>query len=225
MSVQLEKSWKKVLQDEFEKAYMKNLLAFLQKEKKTGHILYPESKNIFKAFDHTPFDKVKVVILGQDPYHGSNQANGLSFSVQTGVQFPPSLQNIFKELMIEFKDFKYPTHGDLTQWAVQGVLLLNDTLTVEAHKAGSHQKQGWETFTDKVIQSLSEKRSGIIFLLWGKYAQAKATLIDQNKHHVLISAHPSPFSARKGFFGNGHFQKVNEILERDGKKGINWQVG
>lgn len=224
MSGELEASWKEVLQDEFEKDYMKNLRVFLQAAKTAGRILYPASKNIFNAFAHTPFDKVKVVILGQDPYHGPNQAHGLSFSVQKGVQFPPSLQNIFKELMTEFKDFKYPVDGDLTQWADQGVLLLNATLTVEAQKAGSHQKQGWETFTDKVIETLSEKRSGIIFLLWGKYAQAKAHLIDKSKHHVLMSAHPSPFSAHSGFFGNDHFKKVNEILKREGKKGIDWHI-
>ncbi len=224
MSVQLEESWKKVLQDEFEKAYMKDLFIFLQNEKHAGHILYPESKNIFKAFDQTPFNKVKVVILGQDPYHGPHQANGLSFSVQKGIKFPPSLQNIFKELMTEFKGFRYPTHGDLSQWAEQGVLLLNTTLTVEACKAGSHQKKGWETFTDKVIQTLSEKRSGIIFLLWGKHAQAKENLIDKTKHHVLVSAHPSPLSAHKGFFGNGHFKKANDILLKEGISGINWQV-
>ncbi len=224
MSVQLEESWKEVLHEEFEKDYMKNLRAFLQTAKTEGRTLYPASKNIFNAFEHTPFDKVKVVILGQDPYHGPNQAHGLSFSVQKDVQFPPSLQNIFKELMAEFTDFKYPAHGDLTQWADQGVLLLNATLTVEAQKAGSHQKQGWETFTDRVIQKLSEKRAGIIFLLWGKYAQAKADLIDKSKHHVLMSAHPSPFSAHSGFFGNDHFKKVNEILEKEGKNGIEWQV-
>ena len=224
MPVQLEESWKKVLQDEFEKDYMKNLRAFLQNEKTAGRLFYPESKSIFKAFDHTPFNKVKVVILGQDPYHGPDQAHGLSFSVQKGVQFPPSLQNVFKELMAEFKDFKYPSHGDLSQWADQGILLLNAALTVEANKAGSHQKKGWETFTDKVIQTISEKKSGIIFLLWGKFAQAKTNLIDQNKHHVLMSAHPSPFSAYSGFFGNGHFKKVNELLESEGKKGIVWQI-
>lgn len=224
MAVQLEESWKEVLQDEFEKDYMKALGRFLQSAKTEGRTLYPASKNIFNAFAHTPLDKVKVVILGQDPYHGLNQAHGLSFSVQKGVQFPPSLQNIFKELKAEYKDFKYPAHGDLTQWADQGILLLNATLTVEAHKAGSHQKLGWETFTDKVIQRLSEKRSGIIFLLWGKYAQAKAELIDKSKHHVLVSAHPSPFSAHSGFFSNNHFKKVNEILEKNGEKGIDWQV-
>jgi uracil-DNA glycosylase len=224
MSVQIEESWKEILQDEFEKDYMKKLGVFLKAAKAEARTLYPAGKNIFNAFEHTPFQKVKVVILGQDPYHGPNQAHGLSFSVQKGVQFPPSLQNIFKELMAEFKDFKYPVNGDLTKWADQGVLLLNATLTVEAHKAGSHQKQGWEIFTDKVIQTLSEKRSGIIFLLWGKYAQAKADLIDKTKHYILISAHPSPFSAHHGFFGNDHFRKTNEILVRNGEKPIDWQL-
>lgn len=224
MQVQLEESWRKVLQDEFSKSYMQKLLDFLQQEKNEGRTLYPETKNIFEAFEHTPFDKVKVVILGQDPYHGPDQAHGLSFSVQKGVTFPPSLRNIFKELMFEFKDFNYPIHGDLSYWANQGVLLLNAALSVEANKPGSHQKKGWYTFTDKVLQTLSENRSGIVFVLWGKYAQAKASLIDQNKHHVLISAHPSPFSAHRGFLGNGHFKKVNEILEREGKKVIDWQI-
>ncbi len=224
MSVQLEESWKEVLNNEFEQNYMKNLRVFLQQAKSEGRILYPAGKFIFNAFEHTPFKKVKVVILGQDPYHGPNQAHGLSFSVQKGVPFPPSLQNIFKELQAEFKDFNYPAHGDLTSWADQGVLLLNATLTVEANKAGSHQKQGWEIFTDKVIQVLSNERSGIVFLLWGKYAQAKADLIDMNKHHVLMSAHPSPFSAHSGFFGNDHFKKTNEILKSSGEKEIDWQL-
>lgn len=224
MSVQLEESWKKVLQDEFEKDYMQNLRAFLLAEKSAGKTLYPAVKDIFNAFELTPFDKVKVVILGQDPYHGPNQAHGLSFSVQKGVQFPPSLKNIFKELMAEFEDFKYPPNGDLSLWAKQGVLLLNATLTVEAQKAGSHQKKGWEIFTDRVIQILSEERAGLVFLLWGKYAQAKADFIDKSKHHVLISPHPSPFSAHSGFFGNGHFKKTNEILEKEGKGPIDWQV-
>ncbi|WP_276347815.1 uracil-DNA glycosylase [Daejeonella sp. JGW-45] len=224
MELQLEESWKELLHGEFEKEYMIHLRNFLRKAKAEGKTLYPSGKNIFNAFQHTPFDKVKVVILGQDPYHGPNQAHGLSFSVQRGVQFPPSLQNIFKELMAEFNDFRYPDHGDLTQWADQGVLLLNATLTVEAHSAGSHQKQGWEIFTDKVIQLLSERRSGIVFLLWGRYAQAKGDLVDKNKHYVLTSAHPSPFSAHSGFFGNNHFRKTNEILKNAGKTPIDWQI-
>lgn len=224
MSGQLEESWNEVLQDEFKKDYMKNLRTFLQNAKEQGSTLYPSNKLIFNAFKHTPFNKVKVVILGQDPYHGYNQAHGLAFSVQKSVRFPPSLQNIFKELQAEFEEFKYPTHGDLTQWADQGVLLLNATLTVEANKAGSHQKQGWEIFTDKVISTLSDQRTGIVFLLWGNFAQAKAELIDRNKHYILMAAHPSPFSAHKGFFGCDHFIKTNEILEKIGKMGINWQI-
>ena len=224
MSVQLEESWKELLQDEFKKDYMINLRTFLQKAKEEGLTIYPSNKLIFNAFNHTPFNKVKVVILGQDPYHGYNQAQGLSFSVQKNMKFPPSLQNIFKELQAEFEDFKYPAHGDLTQWADQGVLLLNATLSVEANKAGSHQKQGWETFTDKVISTISDHQTGVVFLLWGKFAQAKAELINVNKHHVLTSAHPSPFSAHTGFFGNDHFKKTNDILKKNGEAEIDWQI-
>lgn len=224
MSVQLEESWKELLQDEFKKDYMVNLRTFLQKAKEEGLTIYPSNKLIFNAFNHTPFNKVKVVILGQDPYHGYNQAQGLSFSVQKNMKFPPSLQNIFKELQAEFEDFKYPAHGDLTQWADQGVLLLNATLSVEANKAGSHQKQGWETFTDKVISTISDHQTGVVFLLWGKFAQAKAELINVNKHHVLTSAHPSPFSAHTGFFGNDHFKKTNDILKKNGEAEIDWQI-
>ena len=224
MSVQLEESWKELLQDEFKKDYMINLRTFLQKAKEEGLTIYPSNKLIFNAFNHTPFNKVKVVILGQDPYHGYNQAQGLSFSVQKNMKFPPSLQNIFKELQAEFEDFKYPSHGDLTQWADQGVLLLNATLSVEANKAGSHQNQGWETFTDKVISTISDHQTGVVFLLWGKFAQAKAELINVNKHHVLTSAHPSPFSAHTGFFGNDHFKKTNDILKKNGEAEIDWQI-
>lgn len=224
MPVQIEESWKRVLKDEFEKDYMKTLKAFLQNEKLLGKTIYPPANLIFNAFEHTPFEQVKVVILGQDPYHGQNQAHGLSFSVQKGVPLPPSLQNIFKELQQEFHDFEYPADGDLSPWADQGVLLLNATLTVGAGKAGSHQKRGWEEFTDNIIRTLSEQRTGIIFLLWGKYAQAKANLIDNQKHQILMSPHPSPFSAYSGFFGNNHFKKVNDILEKEGKKAINWQI-
>ena len=222
MPLQLEASWKEVLKKEFEKDYMNKLRSFLQIQLKEGRLLYPPKRLIFNAFEHTPFHRVKVVILGQDPYHGANQAHGLSFSVQKGVPLPPSLQNIFKELQAEYKDFQFPKHGDLSHWADQGVLLLNATLTVEAAKAGSHQNQGWEIFTDRVIETLSEKRSGIVFLLWGKYAQAKAGLINKEKHFILTAAHPSPFSAYNGFFGCGHFLKANEFLERNGEKGIDW---
>ena len=224
MPLKLEESWKRFLEAEFEKEYMKKLRSFLQSQQEQKRIIYPGNSLIFNAFNHTPFEKVKVVIIGQDPYHGANQAHGLSFSVQKGVPVPPSLQNIFKELQAEYKDFQNPKHGDLSSWADQGVLLLNATLTVEASKAGSHQNQGWEKFTDRVIQTLSEKRTGIVFLLWGKYAQAKAAMIDQNKHLVLMAAHPSPFSAYNGFFGCNHFIKTNEYLEKNGEKGIDWRL-
>lgn len=224
MNVKLEESWKEVLKEEFEKEYMKKLRHFLQSQLEQGYIIYPQKRLIFNAFEHTPFYKTKVVILGQDPYHGANQAHGLSFSVPYGVRIPPSLQNIFKELKAEYEDFQIPKHGNLSQWANQGVLLLNATLTVQAGNAGSHQHQGWEQFTDTVIRKLSEQRSGIVFLLWGKYAQAKAQLIDGKKHFILTAAHPSPFSAYQGFFGCGHFLKTNELLERNGEKGIDWRI-
>ena len=222
MSLKLEESWKEVLEAEFEKEYMKNLRSFLQSQQEQKRIIYPGNSLIFNAFNHTPFKKVKVVIIGQDPYHGAGQAHGLSFSVKKGVPPPPSLQNIFKELQAEFSDFQYPKHGDLSSWADQGVLLLNASLTVEASKAGSHQNQGWEKFTDRVIQILSEQRKGIVFLLWGKFAQAKAGLIDPNRHLILMAAHPSPFSAYNGFFGCNHFIKTNEYLENNGERGIDW---
>lgn len=224
MKVNLEESWKKVLKEEFKKEYMIKLCSFLQTQLDEGHIIYPHEKQLFHAFERTPFHQTKVVILGQDPYHGANQAHGLSFSVPKGIKIPPSLQNIFKELQVEYKDFQIPTHGNLSQWADQGVLLLNATLTVEAAMAGFHQNQGWEQFTDKVIQTLSKHRNGIIFLLWGKFAQAKAELINSGKHFVLTTAHPSPLSAHKGFFGCGHFIKTNELLEQNGEKGIDWRI-
>ena len=224
MTLKLEESWKAVLYPEFEEEYMKTLREFLQKEQVSEQVLYPPNALIFNAFEHTPFDKVKVVILGQDPYHGAGQAHGLSFSVQKGTPFPPSLQNIFKELMSDISDYKYPANGDLTFWADQGVLLLNATLTVQANKAGSHQKMGWEKFTDKVIEELSNRKTGIVFLLWGKYAQAKGDLIDSGRHFILKAAHPSPFSAYNGFFGCKHFSKTNEILEKQNVAPINWQI-
>lgn len=224
MAVDLEPSWFKVLEGEFEKPYMKSLKDFLQQEKQAGFTIYPKGSDIFNAFNHTPFEKVKVVILGQDPYHGVGQAHGLSFSVQKGIVPPPSLKNIYKELADEFPDFKIPNHGELTAWADQGVLLLNATLTVRAHTAGSHQKRGWEQFTDKVITELSEKRTGLIFILWGNYAKQKEALIDKSKHFIISSAHPSPFSAYNGFFGSKPFSKTNEILKKEGKEEINWQV-
>jgi uracil-DNA glycosylase len=224
MSVSIEESWLKVLNDEFEKPYMKSLKAFLQEEKQKGHTIYPKSTDTFNALNHTPFDKVKVVILGQDPYHGTGQAHGLSFSVQKGITVPPSLKNIYKELATDIPGFTPPIHGNLTQWADEGVLLLNATLTVRAQEAGSHQKRGWETFTDKIITELSEKRTGLVFLLWGRYAQNKAVLIDKSKHTIIASAHPSPFSAYNGFLGSRPFSKANEILIKQGQSPINWQI-
>jgi len=224
MSVKLEASWLAVLKDEFEKDDMKSLKQFLLTEKKEGKTIYPKSDDIFNAFQLTPFDKVKVVILGQDPYHGPGQAHGLSFSVENGIKFPPSLQNIFKELKTDIEGFQIPNHGNLSYWAKQGVLMLNASLTVRANEAGSHQKQGWESFTDKVIETLSEQKENLIFVLWGKFAQAKENLIKNENHYVIKSAHPSPFSAYSGFFGSQPFSKTNKILKDLGKEEIDWQT-
>ncbi|RZL16324.1 MAG: uracil-DNA glycosylase [Pedobacter sp.] len=224
MSAALEPGWLAVLNDEFEKDYMINLKAFLLEEKQNGNNVYPKGSDIFNALNTTPFEKVKVVILGQDPYHGAGQAHGLSFSVQKGVAVPPSLKNIYKELETDIEGFKTPQHGNLTTWAEQGVLLLNATLTVRASEAGSHQNRGWEIFTDEIIKSLSDKNEYIVFLLWGKYAQQKATLIDQKKHYVLTAAHPSPFSAYNGFFGSKHFSKANQLLIQNNLKPIDWKL-
>jgi uracil-DNA glycosylase len=224
MAIDLEPSWLNVLHEEFDKPYMQQLKQHLKAEKENGHTVYPRNADIFNAFRHTPFDKLKVVILGQDPYHGPNQAMGLSFAVHKGIPIPRSLMNIYKELKTDIPGFQIPNHGDLTHWADQGVLLLNATLTVRAHTAGSHQKFGWETFTDTVIRKISEEKEGIIFLLWGRFAQNKAELIDQRKHHILKAAHPSPFSADSGFFGCHHFSKTNEILKQEGKQEIDWQI-
>jgi len=224
MAVDIESSWLNVLQDEFEKPYMASLRNFLKSEKDAGHKTYPKNGDIFKAFNTTPFDEVKVVILGQDPYHGEYQAHGLSFSVQKGITPPPSLKNIYKELATDLPGFTIPDHGDLTEWAKQGVLLLNASLTVRANTPNSHQKIGWGEFTDKVIKTLSDKKKGIVFILWGAFAQAKAALIDQTKHYIIKSAHPSFFSADRGFFGSKPFSKTNEILLKEGKKPIDWQI-
>lgn len=224
MTVLIHESWKDVLSEEFEKPYMKDLKSFLLKEKQEGKVIFPPGPMIFNAFNHTPFDKVKVVILGQDPYHGDGQAHGLSFSVQRGVGTPPSLRSIYKELESDIPGFVSPRHGELTQWADQGVLLLNATLTVRKAEPASHHKKGWEIFTDQVIRTLSEKRTGLVFLLWGKNAQAKIQLIDSSKHTILTAAHPSPYSAYSGFFGCRHFSKTNEILAGQGKASINWQI-
>ena len=219
----IEPSWKSSLSEAFKSTSFAELKDFLRNEKKSGQIIFPAGPEIFAAFDQTPFDKVKVVLLGQDPYHGTGQAHGLSFSVQGKQPIPPSLQNIFKELRDDLK-MEIPKNGNLEKWAKQGVLLLNATLTVRANQPGSHQKKGWESFTDTVIRQLSNNRKGIVFLLWGKYAQAKEVLIDTTKHYILKAPHPSPFSADRGFFGCKHFSKTNEILVRDGQTPIDWKL-
>ncbi|CEN32535.1 uracil-DNA-glycosylase [Capnocytophaga cynodegmi] len=221
MEVNIHSSWKPHLANEFEKDYFKNLVAFVKNEYSRG-ICYPKGSQIFSAFEHCPFENVKVVIIGQDPYHGVNQANGLCFSVQDGIEHPPSLVNIFKEIEQDL-GIPYPVSGNLERWASQGVLLLNATLTVRANQAGSHQNQGWETFTDSVIRVVSEKINQVVFLLWGGYAKKKSALIDASKHYILTSGHPSPLSANRGYwFGNKHFSKTNAFLESIGKKSISW---
>jgi uracil-DNA glycosylase len=222
-NVILHPSWKKVLNQEFEKDYFKQLKQFLVEEKRKGAHIYPPGNQIFAALDHTPLDDVKVVLLGQDPYHGHGQAHGLCFSVNDGVRFPPSLQNIFKELK-EDCGCEIPLSGNLTKWADQGVLLLNATLTVRANEAGSHQNKGWETFTDQIIKTISDTKKHIVFILWGRFAQGKETLIDAQKHLILKAAHPSPFSAYNGFFGCKHFSKTNTYLNNNGLTEINWQL-
>jgi len=224
MPTSLHPSWLPVLQDEFQKPYILNLNQFLEQEEAQGTIVYPKLSDVFNAFNFTPFNVVKVVILGQDPYHGANQAHGLCFSVQKGVAVPPSLKNIYKELQADIPGFIIPAHGDLSSWAKQGVLLLNTTLTVRAGEPGSHQKMGWEQFTDQAIRALSEQREGLVFMLWGRHAQAKASLIDPTKHVVLTAAHPSPFSAYNGFFGCTHFSKANAYLLSKGENPIVWQI-
>lgn len=221
MEVKIENSWKEVLKEEFDKDYFARLTTFVREEYRSGTPIYPPAKLIFNAFDHCPFDKVKVVILGQDPYHGAGQANGLCFSVNKGVAFPPSLLNIFKEIANDTGN-PIPEDGDLTRWSEQGVLLLNATLTVRASQAGSHQKRGWEEFTDAAIRQLATRRKNIVFILWGSYAQKKGAFIDTEKHLVLKSPHPSPLSAYQGFFGNHHFTLANDYLAQHGKEKIKW---
>lgn len=221
MNVDIAPGWKSLLSDEFEKPYFRQLTEFVRQEYRNNRC-YPGGKEIFAAFDHSPLASTKVVIIGQDPYHGPGQANGLSFSVADGIPHPPSLVNIFKELQ-EDVGAPYPHSGNLQRWADQGVLLLNATLTVRAHQAGSHQGKGWETFTDSVIRRLGASKSGIIFLLWGGYARKKAGLINPKNHHILTSGHPSPLSANRGlWFGNKHFSKANALLKQEGKEPINW---
>ena len=218
----IEAGWKSVLLDQFQSPYFRTLKEFLVEEKKI-YTLYPPGRLIFNAFQRTPFDRVKVVILGQDPYHGKDQAHGLCFSVPQGIPKPPSLVNIFKELQADI-GIPIPEHGTLDKWTDQGVLLINATLTVRDSQAGSHQKHGWETFTNRVIEVVSQEKSGVVFLLWGRFAQAKESLIDSGKHLILKSAHPSPLSAYNGFFGCKHFSLTNDYLEKQGKPGIDWAL-
>ncbi|MEP2772631.1 MAG: uracil-DNA glycosylase [Fulvivirga sp.] len=220
MNVKIAQSWKIQLQEEFEKPYFTNLVNFVKSEY-NSHTVFPPGNEIFNAFDHCSFEDVKVVVIGQDPYHGPGQANGLCFSVRDGVRKPPSLVNIFKEIATDI-DTEIPESGNLERWAQQGVLLLNATLTVRANTPGSHQKKGWEDFTDAVIKVLSNKKENLVFLLWGAYAQNKGAIIDEKKHLVLKSAHPSPFAAHRGFFGNKHFSKTNTYLKENGKTPIEW---
>lgn len=220
MNVRIESSWQQRLQPEFDKPYFEKLTAFVRNEYATKTV-YPPGSQIFAAFDACPFDRVKVVILGQDPYHEPHQAHGLCFSVNDHIPFPPSLQNIFKEIESDL-GIPVPASGNLTRWALQGVLLLNATLTVEAHRAASHQGKGWETFTDAVIHKLAEEREHLVFILWGAYAQRKGEFIDRNRHLVLQSPHPSPLSAHRGFFGNHHFSQANQYLESHGIEPIQW---
>ena len=220
---QLHPSWQAVIGNELQKPYMQNLREFLKQEKAFGKVIYPPSPLIFNAFNHTPFDKVRVVIIGQDPYHGVGQAHGLSFSVPQGEKLPPSLMNIYKEISTDL-GLRMSGKGDLTAWAEQGVLLLNATLTVEQANAGSHQGRGWEQFTDAAIAALNFQREHLVFVLWGSYAQKKGAVINDKKHLVLKSVHPSPLSAHRGFFGNHQFSRINQYLLEHGQTPINWQI-
>lgn len=221
--IRLEESWKTRLNGEFNQEYMLNLKKFLREQYKQKKTIYPAATEYFAALDHTPFDKVKVIILGQDPYHGPDQAHGLCFSVRPGVAVPPSLQNIYKEIKAEF-GYQAPNHGYLKHWAEQGVLLLNSTLTVTAGQAGSHQNKGWETFTDRIIDLLNRDRENLVFMLWGSYAQKKGQIVDRKRHLVLEAPHPSPLSAYRGFLGCGHFAKANEYLKTHKLEPIDWSL-
>lgn len=222
-SIQLDSSWLNHLQPEFEQQYMQELSAFLRTEKAAGKTIFPAGENIFSALNTTPLEQVKVVILGQDPYHGPNQAHGLSFSVPHGVKIPPSLINIYKEIQSDL-GLPFPSHGNLTSWAEQGVLLLNSVLTVQSGLAASHQKRGWERFTDEIVNLLNQKRQGLVFLLWGSYAQRKGEVIDPNRHLILTAPHPSPLSAHRGFMGCKHFSQTNQYLQQLGKTPIDWSI-
>jgi len=216
--------WSALIEDEKKNSALLSTLEAVAEQRRLGEVIYPAEENIFSAFDSTPFEQVKVVILGQDPYHGPEQAHGLSFSVLPGVKIPPSLRNMYKELEQDVQSFQVPNHGYLQSWAEQGVLLLNAVLTVKDGQPNSHKKLGWEAFTDKMIQALSQQREGLVFLLWGAHAQKKSVFIDDNKHHVLTAPHPSPLSARRGFFGCRHFSTANQLLIQQGLNPINWQL-
>ena len=217
-------TWNQLLEQEKQQPYLQQILDFVEQERSAGKVIYPPAQHVFNAFKHTPLNQVKVVILGQDPYHGPNQAHGLCFSVLPGVKVPPSLRNMYKELTIDIENFVTPEHGCLTSWAEQGVLMINTVLTVEAGKAHSHAKLGWETLTDKVIQTVNEHCNGVVFLLWGSHAQKKGAAIDPDRHHILTAAHPSPLSAYRGFFGCQHFSQTNKLLEQQDKAPIIWQI-
>lgn len=223
MDVKIENSWKTALQPEFTKPYFQQIVLHLKTERTAGKVIYPPGPLIFNAFDKCPFDKIKVVLLGQDPYHGACQAMGLSFSVPKNIKPPPSLVNIFKELKQDI-GMEIPTNGDLSHWAEQGILLLNAALTVRANEPNSHSQIGWHEFTNQVIRTISNEKKGIVFLLWGKFAQEKEILIDETKHHVLKAAHPSPYSASNGFFGCKHFSKTNQLLMKQGLEPIDWSL-
>lgn len=217
-------TWEQLIATEKSKPYFKDLLSRIEAARAAGVVIYPPEQEVFTAFDLTPFDKLRVVVLGQDPYHGANQAHGLAFSVNPNIPFPPSLQNIFKELEVDIPGFQVPFHGDLRPWARQGVFLLNTVLTVEKGRAHAHADWGWEEFSDEVIAQLNEKRDNLVFLLWGAHAQKKGRFIDKNKHLVLTSPHPSPLSAYRGFFGSAHFSKTNQYLSQHGYEPIDWQL-
>lgn len=216
-------TWHDVIGEEKKNAYFSETMAFVRQERANGKVIYPPESDVFNAFRLTEFHDVRVVLLGQDPYHGPNQAHGLCFSVLPGIKSPPSLVNMYKELAQDIPNFTIPDHGYLKSWAQQGVLMLNTVLTVEQGQAHSHAKTGWETFTDKVIEAVNQHREGVVFLLWGAHAQKKGRMIDRNKHHVLAAPHPSPLSAHRGFFGCGHFSQTNHILQNQGHTPINWQ--
>ncbi|MFA0304911.1 uracil-DNA glycosylase [Vibrio splendidus] len=218
------KSWESIINDERDKEYFQNVLAFVEQQRNSGKTIYPPQEQVFSAFDMTPFESVRVVILGQDPYHGAKQAHGLAFSVLPGVKIPPSLRNMYKELVQDIDGFEIPSHGYLDTWASQGVLMLNTVLTVEEAKAHSHAKCGWETFTDAIIAELNQRSEPIIFLLWGAHAQKKGQAIDADKHHVLTAPHPSPLSAHRGFFGCQHFSTTNKLLSSMDQQPIDWRL-